>query len=123
MFRSGDSEIARIDEEEDENLIGEAQEEQEDSADYVPGPFLLSFESQSRWNILIPILFPIQVANPNPYPGGYHPVAVGDLYQDRYHTLRKLGWGHFSTVWLAWDVRFSKGSFLGKNITQHLFQE
>ena len=42
MLRSGDSEIARIDEEEDENLIGEAQEEQEDSADYVPGPFLLS---------------------------------------------------------------------------------
>ena len=41
MLRSGDSEIARIDEEEDENLIGEAQEEQEDSADYVPGPFLL----------------------------------------------------------------------------------
>ena len=40
MLRSGDSEIARIDEEEDENLIGEAQEEQEDSADYVPGPFL-----------------------------------------------------------------------------------
>ena len=50
MLRSGDSEIARIDEEEDENLIGEAQEEQEDSADYVPGPFspLISFESQSR---------------------------------------------------------------------------
>ena len=62
MLRSGDSEIARIDEEEDENLIGEAQEEQEDSADYVPGPFspLLSFESESRRLILI--LIPIQVA-------------------------------------------------------------
>ena len=36
--------------------------------------------------------------------GGYHPVAVGDCYQGRYHTLRKLGWGHFSTVWLAWDL-------------------
>ena len=31
-------------------------------------------------------------------------MAVGDCYQGRYHTLRKLGWGHFSTVWLAWDL-------------------
>ena len=23
--------------------------------------------------------------------------------QDRYHVMSKLGWGHFSTVWLAWD--------------------
>ena len=35
--------------------------------------------------------------------GGYHPVAVGDVYQERYAVLRKLGWGHFSTVWLCWD--------------------
>ena len=28
---------------------------------------------------------------------------MGDVYHRRYHTLRKLGWGHFSTVWLAWD--------------------
>lgn len=35
--------------------------------------------------------------------GGYHPVAVGEVYQERYAVLRKLGWGHFSTVWLCWD--------------------
>ena len=72
--------------------------------------------------------------------GGYHPVCVGDVFQERYiniitvlvHSrlsqysagvqnqlsqystvvqnrfyryavLRKLGWGHFSTVWLCWD--------------------
>ena len=35
--------------------------------------------------------------------GGYHPVSVGDVYQERYAVLRKLGWGHFSTVWLCWD--------------------
>lgn len=29
--------------------------------------------------------------------GGYHPVKIGDLYAQRYHVLRKLGWGHFST--------------------------
>ncbi|KAL7746438.1 serine/threonine protein kinase, CMGC [Sorochytrium milnesiophthora] len=37
-------------------------------------------------------------------PGGYHPVSVGDLYHNnRYLVLRKLGWGHFSTVWLCRD--------------------
>jgi len=37
--------------------------------------------------------------------GGYHPVKVGDLYHNRYHVIRKLGWGHFSTVWLCWDMQ------------------
>ncbi|CAF0834733.1 unnamed protein product [Brachionus calyciflorus] len=37
--------------------------------------------------------------------GGYHPVKIGDLYNNRYHVLRKLGWGHFSTVWLCWDFK------------------
>jgi len=36
--------------------------------------------------------------------GGYHVVNIGDLFQSRYHVIRKLGWGHFSTVWLAWDL-------------------
>jgi serine/threonine-protein kinase SRPK2 len=27
------------------------------------------------------------------------------LYSQRYHVLRKLGWGHFSTVWLCWDFK------------------
>jgi serine/threonine protein kinase len=37
--------------------------------------------------------------------GGYHPVQIGDVYHNRYRILRKLGWGHFSTVWLAKDNR------------------
>ncbi|EDW86265.2 uncharacterized protein Dwil_GK17168 [Drosophila willistoni] len=37
--------------------------------------------------------------------GGYHPIAIGDIFQNRYYTLRKLGWGHFSTVWLCYDAR------------------
>ncbi|XP_030330150.1 LOW QUALITY PROTEIN: SRSF protein kinase 3 [Strigops habroptila] len=37
--------------------------------------------------------------------GGYYPVRIGDLFNGRYHVVRKLGWGHFSTVWLCWDVR------------------
>lgn len=36
--------------------------------------------------------------------GGYHPVKLGDLFFGRYHVTRKLGWGHFSTVWLCWDM-------------------
>lgn len=36
--------------------------------------------------------------------GGYHPVHVGDTFSEgRYLIVRKLGWGHFSTVWLAKD--------------------
>ncbi|XP_055333542.1 uncharacterized protein LOC129585051 [Paramacrobiotus metropolitanus] len=36
--------------------------------------------------------------------GGYHPVKIGDYFNNRYHVVRKLGWGHFSTVWLCWDL-------------------
>jgi serine/threonine-protein kinase SRPK3 len=38
--------------------------------------------------------------------GGYHPVKIGDAFSDgRYLVVRKLGWGHFSTVWLANDTK------------------
>lgn len=37
-------------------------------------------------------------------PGGYHPINIGDEFSSgRYLIVRKLGWGHFSTVWLARD--------------------
>ncbi|GMT20121.1 hypothetical protein PFISCL1PPCAC_11418, partial [Pristionchus fissidentatus] len=36
--------------------------------------------------------------------GGYHPVSIGDVFNGKYHVIRKLGWGHFSTVWLCWDT-------------------
>lgn len=37
-------------------------------------------------------------------PGGYHPCFIGENYKNNKYTLvRKLGWGHFSTVWLAKD--------------------
>jgi len=37
-------------------------------------------------------------------PGGYHPVALGDVYDDRYEVLHKLGWGVYSTVWCCYDA-------------------
>nr|DAD41840.1 TPA_asm: hypothetical protein HUJ06_016163 [Nelumbo nucifera] len=41
--------------------------------------------------------------------GGYHAVRVGDQFAGgRYIAQRKLGWGHFSTVWLAYDTRCSR---------------
>lgn len=41
-------------------------------------------------------------------PGGYKPLAIGDvLRKGRYIVVRKLGWGHFSTVWLVQDKRIN----------------
>jgi serine/threonine-protein kinase SRPK3 len=39
--------------------------------------------------------------------GGYHPVFVGEILNGRYVILQKLGWGHFSTVWLSRDIKFN----------------
>lgn len=37
-------------------------------------------------------------------PGGYAHIKEGDLLNyNRYKIMRKLGVGHFCTVWLAWD--------------------
>ncbi|PSC68985.1 SRSF kinase 1 [Micractinium conductrix] len=36
--------------------------------------------------------------------GGYHRVRAGEKFKDgRYTVLHKLGWGHFSTVWMVRD--------------------
>jgi serine/threonine protein kinase len=32
------------------------------------------------------------------------PIHLGDILQSRYRVVRKLGWGHFSTVWLCKDL-------------------
>lgn len=41
-------------------------------------------------------------------PGGFHPVCLGDTFQDgRYKIHHKLGWGGFSTVWLAKDNKYA----------------
>ncbi|KAF5356051.1 hypothetical protein D9756_004189 [Leucocoprinus leucothites] len=38
--------------------------------------------------------------------GGYLPVKIGDGFKNnRYRVVRKLGWGHFSTVWLVKDTQ------------------
>ena len=35
---------------------------------------------------------------------GYHPAHVGEIVDSKYVLLKKLGWGHFSTVWLAFKL-------------------
>lgn len=35
--------------------------------------------------------------------GGYHPVKIAEVYHQRYVIIKKLGWGHFSTVWMVKD--------------------
>lgn len=40
--------------------------------------------------------------------GGYHPVVIGDVFDNRYRVIRKLGWGHFSTVWLCRDILYGE---------------
>ena len=38
-------------------------------------------------------------------PKGYHPVHIGEVLLERYIITQKLGWGHFSTAWLAFDTK------------------
>lgn len=50
-------------------------------------------------------------------PGGYHPAFKGETYNNnRYTLIRKLGWGHFSTVWLAKDN--SNSSYVAMKIVR-----
>ena len=32
---------------------------------------------------------------------------LGEIMVDRYVIVQKLGWGHFSTVWLARDMKYN----------------
>lgn len=47
--------------------------------------------------------------NPEDYGiGGYYAVEIGEIFADHYQVVKKLGWGHFSTVWLCWDMEQSR---------------
>jgi serine/threonine protein kinase len=42
-------------------------------------------------------------------PGGYHPTLIGDSFcSDRYIVVHKLGFGGYSTIWLALDQRLQR---------------
>lgn len=42
-------------------------------------------------------------------PGRYLTVHLGDVFNDRYMVVHKLGYGQYSTVWLARDLRCAFG--------------
>lgn len=45
---------------------------------------------------------------------GYHPVHIGEVLLERYIIMQKLGYGHFSTAWLALDTKH--GSYVAIKI-------
>ncbi|PYI30888.1 kinase domain-containing protein [Aspergillus indologenus CBS 114.80] len=56
-------------------------------------------------------------------PGGYHPIMIGDLLHDRYYIVDKLGFGGYSTVWLAQDTRQKQYVALKVGIADSKLQE
>ncbi|KAM3621175.1 uncharacterized protein V6R79_007382 [Siganus canaliculatus] len=58
-----------------------------------------------------------QQENPADYGiGGYYHIEIGEIFVDRYQVVKKLGWGHFSTVWLCWDM--VKGRFVALKVVK-----
>ncbi|KFH41460.1 Protein kinase-like protein [Hapsidospora chrysogenum ATCC 11550] len=41
-------------------------------------------------------------------PGGYHPVMIDDMLHGHYRIVDKLGYGGYSTIWLAHDDRLKR---------------
>lgn len=56
-------------------------------------------------------------------PEGYHPVMIGDVLHDRYHIVDKLGFGGYSTVWLAQDRHQEEYVAIKVGIANSLSQE
>ncbi|KAJ5966440.1 hypothetical protein N7481_013154 [Penicillium waksmanii] len=57
--------------------------------------------------LAIALRVPVDVENLEGYvPGGYHPALIGDTFSSgRYNIVHKLGFGGYSTIWLAWDTK------------------
>ena len=56
-------------------------------------------------------------------PEGYHPVMIGDVLQNRYRIVDKLGFGGYSTVWLAQDTHQKEYVAVKVGIASSLSQE
>ena len=49
-------------------------------------------------------------------PGGHHPVHLGDLFQQRYRVIHKLGSGGYANVWLCRDFLHSAPFYVAAKI-------
>lgn len=50
--------------------------------------------------------------------GGYHLTVINELFNHRYQTLRKIGYGHFSVVWLVRDILAQEPTFYAMKIVK-----
>jgi serine/threonine-protein kinase SRPK3 len=41
----------------------------------------------------------------------YYPVRIGEVFDERYQVIGKLGYGSSSTVWLCRDLKYGDSSF------------
>ncbi|KAG5287886.1 protein kinase [Histoplasma capsulatum G186AR] len=48
----------------------------------------------------------------------YYPVKIGEVFKGRYRVIAKLGYGAYSTVWLAWDQRAKQYTSLKVGVSQ-----
>lgn len=69
-----------------------------------PSVGVIMSPSQSRK--ILPADVPIEEEKiPGYNPERFYPVNPGDLLNNRYKTVAKVGWGTTSTVWLARDTQ------------------
>ncbi|KAE8373171.1 hypothetical protein BDV26DRAFT_285358 [Aspergillus bertholletiae] len=47
-------------------------------------------------------------------PRGFHPVYIGDVFNNRYKVLNKIGYGVYSTVWLVRDLQVAQSGLENK---------
>jgi len=83
--------------------------EDEGIEDYKIGGYLLLFYFQTILSLFCgfpPTRISFIVLISCSFLDSYHPVHIGEVVIKRYVVLQKLGWGHFSTVWLAKDFKF-----------------
>ncbi|KAK2810901.1 hypothetical protein FQN50_002492 [Emmonsiellopsis sp. PD_5] len=48
----------------------------------------------------------------------YYPVKIGEVFKDQYRVIAKLGYGAYSTVWLAWNERAKQYTSLKVCVSQ-----
>lgn len=50
----------------------------------------------------------------------YYPVHIGEVLNNQYQVLAKLGYGVTSTVWLCRDLRYTEANLLLRNLTNYV---